>query len=289
MPSSVIHARVGGRSYRVGVERTGGHLDHYYHFVLDLAWPLHHWAETQHGGWEHIGHITIDDPKGLYFAGHFKQMLGKELRGTGAWTRFVERVGGCDDVRLVGFNSRVRDYLRTFPELKAMRSSRLSFVERIAQQLQAPRSSEPNWTVVLIERAAAGDDRGAARRSIKDHGALKEAIARKCQGAGARFKNVHMEELDLRQQFMLLREGPTVLIGQHGAGLLNGLWMEHPDSAVIELAGEDNPSHFSNLYQDLGVHYERMVSRAEGMYGKQQVLSPEPEEVWAAIARATAL
>lgn len=285
MPSSRIHVRVAGRSYVVDLERTGGHLDHYYHFILDLAWPLHAWAERAHGGWDQVQDVRSEDPKALYFAAHFQRMLDRGLRAPDLWTRVREGFTGRSEVTLKGFNSRVRDYADVFDGLEAFRASRRAFVGRVAANLQVPQGMGSQWKVVLIERTG-GDDRGAVRRSIGDHAALNERLDHQCRAAGATFVNVQLEEMDAREQLALVREGPTVLVGQHGAGLLNGLWMEHRASAVIELAGEDNPTHFTNLYQDLGVRYERLIAPAEGVYGRQQVLRPEPMDVWEAIVRA---
>ena len=85
-----------------------------------------------------------------------------------------------------------------------------------------------------------------------------------CKAQGLAFHNVHLEDLNIRSQFSLFHGGPVVLIGQHGAGLVNGLWMTDPHSAVVELAGADNPPHFTNLFNDLGMRYARLVCEGSG-------------------------
>lgn len=281
---STFHLVHRGRLHTVRIARAGGALDHYYHFIMDLAWPLHEWART-HGGWSAKGTLYTTDTKACYFAGHFKRMLGKTIRPAPAWVRGLDRVGAARRVELIGFNTRVRDHARVFPDLQDFQRSRAAFVATIALRIGGGTEHEHQPQVVLIERAAGTGDRGATRRSIEGQADLVERTAAVCAALGARFRTVRMEDMTISEQFDLMRKGPTILVGQHGAGLLNGLWMEHPGSAVIELAAEDNPAHFQNLFTDLGMRYTRLVQRSTGVYGRQQLLVVDAAEVAQAIER----
>lgn len=283
MPSSTFHLFADQKPYSVRIDRFGGSLDHYYHFIMDLAWPLHHWMEGRPGGWDRLSGLCTREERALYFAGHFEQMLGKRLGRMELLMRVLARCGLPHRVELIGFNSRVRDYLRTFPDLGAFRASRTSFVAQVARRAGSPSASSGMRTVALIERSPATDNRGALRRNIRHHEALASDIAGFCARRNTTFRNLRMEAMGSREQFLALRQGPTVLIGQHGAGLLNGLWMDAPGCAVIELAGEDSPSHFENLYTDLGTPYHRIVFTAEGTHGKHQTLLADPAPVIACL------
>lgn len=63
---------------------------------------------------------------------------------------------------------------------------------------------------------------GVTRRSLENHQGLREALA---VHYGDAFQNVILEGRSLKDQFELFR-GARLVIGQHGAGLANCLWLE---------------------------------------------------------------
>jgi hypothetical protein len=276
MPSSTFHLRYGWRCVRVRIDRTGGQLDHYYHFIMDFAWPLHHWSASR--GLALPDRIGCEDAKVLFFGSHAQALLGPGLSVVMRLDRWLQRVLPLEHVALRGFNSRVRDHEKTFSDLGELRRSHRAFVHHVASRIarSAP-SSVPQ--VILIDRGEAEGDRGASRRRMEGTASLAAAIEGHCRDRSVAFRTVRMEDLGPLDQVALVRSAPTILIGQHGAGLLNGSWMEQPGSGVIELAAEDNPAHFGNLFADLGTPYHRLHFPARGAYGAQQVLVPRPGPV----------
>lgn len=276
MPSSTFHLRSGRRCARVRIDRTGGQLDHYYHFIMDFAWPMHHWSVSR--GVALPGRIGCEDAKALFFAHHAQALLGPTLDGVTRMDRWLERVLPLEHVTLRGFNSRVRDHERTFSTLEELRRSHRAFVHHVAARIANP-ATAVTPQVILIDRGEAEGDRGASRRRMEGTASLAAAIERHCRDRSVAFRSVRMEELGPLEQVALVRGAPTILIGQHGAGLLNGSWMEQPGSGVVELAAEDNPAHFGNLFTDLGMPYHRLHFPARGAYGAQQVLVPRADPV----------
>lgn len=273
MPASTFHFRSRWRSTKLRIERTGGQLDHYYHFIMDLVWPLHHWATTREPG-VLPDVVRSDDPKPLYFDGHFRSLLGPRLVAMRNAAHWMERLLPTEHVVLRGFNSRVRDHEKTFAGLEEYRRAHQAFVAHVAARAHdGPTSPTPR--VIVIDRSASADDRGASRRRIDDPAALLATLDRHCRARSVELLAVRMEDLGPLEQVQLVRSAPTILVGQHGAGLLNGLWMHTMHGGVIELAAEDNPAHFGNLYSDLGIAYHRLNFPARGAYGEQQVLVPE--------------
>lgn len=279
MPSSTFHLRSGRKSRTVRIERVGGNLDHYYHFIMDLAWPLHHWMESHGIGLRHVRTVRAGDPRSLFFSEHFREMLGIDLSPMDGWSRLRAGLMPSKAVVLEGFNSRLRAYFRTFSGPEELRRSRDSFVAGIAARTMLPSERAAAPTIVLIEREAVASDRGASRRRIDGHAALAAMVQAYSEENGIRFLGLRLGGMRFQEQFRVLRQGPTILIGQHGAGLLNGLWMEGPGRAVVELAAEDNPAHFQHLYTDLAMPYERIVCPAEGAYGEGQTLHARAEPV----------
>jgi hypothetical protein len=117
-------------------------------------------------------------------------------------------------------------------------------------------------SVLLIERSAPlpfhatpgapGFGGGVTRRSLENHQDLREALA---DHYGDALQNVILEGRSLKDQLELFR-GARLVIGQHGAGLANSLWLE-PGATVVELDDRRwSHRHFRNLarYNRLGYH-----------------------------------
>lgn len=255
-----VHGR-----HSLEISRTGGALDHYFHFILDLVWPLFHWKEGLHAFGPDT-ELQVLEPAELHFAEAMETLLG--LRMTLA--KGPAPGDAVTPVRLHGSNPRNGDHLQVFGSAPAFAAGRMAFAEALAQRWQVVKAASP--TVVLIERTVVPGDRGGSRRRIAEHRRLAEELVPICAMAGTAFRNVVLEELDIRQQFELFHGGPVLLIGQHGAGLVNGIWMTHPRSAVIELAAADNPAHFQRLFPDLGMAYQRLEFPGTGAFMDGQML-----------------
>ena len=112
--------------------------------------------------------------------------------------------------------------------------------------------------VLLIERLppnayflkdAVKKGSGSSRRSIPNHDALAKALNSTVRRS-FEFQNVQLENLSFVEQIRLF-DSAAVVIGQHGAGLANTLWMQ-PASAVIELSHAPSLRHFRNISEALG-------------------------------------
>lgn len=88
---------------------------------------------------------------------------------------------------------------------------------------------EPN-TVVLISRRSAPRANSIADgrphiRTIENNDELASQVERLCHAEGVEFLNVHNEDMTFPEQLRIYRRAKYV-IGQHGAGLTNLIWMQ---------------------------------------------------------------
>ena len=67
------------------------------------------------------------------------------------------------------------------------------------------------------------------------------------------FENVTLEHLDFMEQVRLFASA-VLVVGQHGAGLGNSVWME-PGSTVVELTNRPNLKHFQLISRGMGHHH----------------------------------
>ena len=107
---------------------------------------------------------------------------------------------------------------------------------------------------------------GAQRRSIKNHSQLAAVLERRY---GSAFQSVQLENMKLGEQIELFRQA-VLVIGQHGAGLNNVVWMKNEGGAVIELGRPLVPT-FINLCGTKGLRIKQLHKDTEGH------LSVEPE------------
>jgi len=95
---------------------------------------------------------------------------------------------------------------------------------------------ESKYDVLLIERGVkplANNiiDTGANRRCLKGHNIIKEGLKNVFED---KFKNVILEDLSIDTQISLFYNA-KIVIGQHGAGLCNIIFMSDKAQLVIEL------------------------------------------------------
>jgi hypothetical protein len=91
---------------------------------------------------------------------------------------------------------------------------------------------------------------GKQRRMIVNHGELSAALDARY---GQRFCNVVLEDMPVAEQVMLFHHARLV-IGQHGGGLNNLIWMKGNNRTVIELAPTAIKT-FQNLCLAKGLSY----------------------------------
>lgn len=217
----------------------GGSVEHYYHFVFDLLWPLFKWI--------HHGRIAPSTLICLRREGFLMDRLG-ELLGREVLVLDDKPAVPMRTRRLRGLNPKRVPF--TADEAEAFR-------RHLFDRLEVGERSER--LVLLVERAppdpyflssrARSKGSGASRRAIANHDALRRRLEALY---GDRFRNLVLERMPLREQLETFRSAELV-IGQHGAGLANALWVPSGAGTVVELSHRPLP-HFDNLsrYNELG-------------------------------------
>jgi capsular polysaccharide biosynthesis protein len=88
-----------------------------------------------------------------------------------------------------------------------------------------------------------------------------------CVSPPLTFHNVTLEELDFAEQVRLFASA-VLVVGQHGAGLGNSLWMQ-PGSTVIELTHRPRLKHFQNISRGMG--HEHLLHLTTGPHAAVDV------------------
>lgn len=249
-----------GPSVSLRVSRTSGRLSHFFHFMQDFVWPFFEWLRAEdfgvRGG---IQSVAVTDQGLCEFSGLFERFFGSPLHPARARECVALAVSRPSSrVRLHGYNSRFRDFMKTFDDVDGFRSSTDAFRTHMQSRFSIVPGVLASRSVVLIEREPGVPDRGARRRSINDHPSLRGVLLAWCQARGVPFENVRLAELDIAEQVSLCSNA-AVLVGQHGAGLANAVWLEPGKSSVLELTDESSAMHFRNLAEDLRLRYRRLV------------------------------
>jgi len=217
-------------------------VEHYYHFLFDLALPL--WRLTRSERVEHCYCVKHFGP----FAARLSQLFPDSVS-------VLEAAADTSSLRsraLVGMNPR---HVHLTPEAVA------AFKEYVCSTLSIRRVDIPT-RVVLIERlppdsyfttTAVKRGAGASRRSIQNHDEVAAALKASVEPPHE-FCNVQLETMDWREQIELF-DSAALVIGQHGAGLANCLWMR-PGTSVIEITHDESLPHFRILSRLVGASHE---------------------------------
>jgi len=109
---------------------------------------------------------------------------------------------------------------------------------------------------------------GAERRSLQNHQEIARVLKEKYKGE---FVNVILEDMSLEQQISLFI-GAQIVIGQHGAGLCNIIWMtKASDSLVIEFPPFMCDT-FKNMCTTMKINYERMEPKPQEILKKCETI-----------------
>ncbi len=213
---------------------SGGSIQHYYHFLFDLLLPVDTMFSRYSGNYS----IALPD------CGPFNTIC-KDL--------YKERVitwdesGDYHDVRqatLLGMEPHMFDVDKRIL---------IEFRDRIRARVQ-PKTPRETVLVLVIERVTPGDfyksersvmkSSGAQRRSIVNHEDWLMGMKTILKGDIA-VKNVKLEEFSFFEQVELF-SAADIIIGQHGAGLANQLWMDS-GKVIVEIRQNDTKDHFKKL------------------------------------------
>lgn len=210
--------------------KCGGIIEHYYHFVFDLILPLHLLIAKS------PPHVTY----ALNRFGIYTNRLNEIFPGR---TIIIDESESTTDLvteRLIGMNPLCVHLSKEIVE---------SFRTAVSASLDIDRTATRN-KVLLIERlppdryfltSAGRLGGGTTRRSILNHKDLAEKI-RSLVHAPLEFHNIQLENSTLKEQIQYF-DSALVVIGQHGAGLVNCIWMRK-QSIVIELSHHKSLNHF---------------------------------------------
>lgn len=101
---------------------------------------------------------------------------------------------------------------------------------------------------------------GVDRRSISNHADVAQMLSDRY---GDQFRNVALEDMPYGDQVRLFH-GASLVIGQHGAGLNNVLWMNRPDAGLIEIGVARVPT-FPNLCAAKGMRHSAICTDKSGV------------------------
>jgi len=244
------------RSVRISPDtgKPTGHLWHYGHFIHDLIMPLADWIVEKNLDPEAIDLFveqTPDQSPGPFFD------LISSLLGVRTYLLTAQIF---DDLQ--GRDLALHAYL--FGPYKP------SSLENV-QQLVLPRfdlqvNGAMPFDIILIERGLQSSGfedcheipersrrSGKRRRTIINHAKLSAALKARY---GRRFCNVALEGMPVAEQLKLFHHA-QVVIGQHGGGLNNLIWMKGNDGVVVELA-PTSVKTFQNLCLAKGLTYRTL-------------------------------
>ncbi len=241
-----------------------GSVQEFYHFLLGYLGPIMVWV-ARHPDKQ----IAVRDcgPMNAWLDA-FLDDVDMQVFNPGAMLHlFAGKVH--KSAVLAGFDDPERFRTESLREFRALALDKVQSASRANESL-VPRNdtSTHEQTITVIDRASSGEFNstpaaevpasGAAVRSIPN---LREAIAE--AGLADRAAIVDSAHLDPFDQVRMF-EKTSILIGQHGAGLANILWM-NPGSTVIEVLPPSPPwvePIFTNLARALG-HRILLVPQAD--------------------------
>lgn len=221
-------------------KEASGHVSHYYHFIFDLIFPLSLLIEQTSSN---VKYVLCD----------FGILTPVLVELFGERIEILQNFDGVDEnevVDLMGMNPvKVNVSAGQIKNFKSFIYHKLNFVP----------TTKPN-KILLIERLPSDEyylqdterrGAGATRRSIKNHRELEQTI-RSIVGPNHEFHNLTLENMSLEAQIKYF-DSAVVVIGQHGAGLANMLWMKEK-SVVVEF-GFKSKKHFEKIGSEIGIEH----------------------------------
>jgi hypothetical protein len=233
-------------------ETWGGSVEHYYHFLLGYLVPVVAW-QARHPGTP----VTVRScgPLNAWW-----DLLGEDSD--------IEVVpAGTMLQRVAGRHQRMR-LMRPLDNPRLLTDADIEHARaRITRLAGVPRARAAGG-ILVIDRAPghrfySGDDpevptAGSERRSVPNMGEIVEAL-----GGLGEVRVVDAAALTPREQ-VEAAAAATVLVGQHGAGLANALWLP-PGAGVVEILppmGSSVRDLFGYLARRQGLGY-RAVPQAD--------------------------
>jgi hypothetical protein len=126
----------------------------------------------------------------------------------------------------------------------------------------------------LIDKKVTEDNKkcltstGAERRSLQNHQEIARVLKEKYKDE---FVNVILEDISLEQQISLFI-GAQIVIGQHGAGLCNIIWMTKASDALVIEFPPFMCDTFKNMCATMKLNYERMEPKPQEILKKCETI-----------------
>ena len=223
-----------------------GSVQQYYHFLLGYLAPVFAWAESNPGK-----PIAVRDcgPMNRWFE-LLKPQFDVEIMTVGDVLHVL--AGNLQPNRVL----RGMDYPDHFS-----RHDIGTFADRTRQIARERFPDDLNGTSIVVSDRASSDDffatpaaewpeSGSQKRSVPN---LQE-VARSLDPAHTRILDGATTSIE---EQILTHSQARILVGQHGAGLTNMIWMQ-PGSSVVEILPPmpaDATNIFRNLAETLGIRY----------------------------------
>lgn len=220
-----------------------GNICHYGHFLVDAVLPFatHYDMLTNEEDVFMIMCWLQDIPSqhmGRTFAGFFQQLFPRVRLAHCSPAEWRQRPEAIRRVRGLQFGPYPPEAMATLRRHVDAFLARGDASDDLAQ-----------WPhVVLIERGfqpvdvpshggLSAADTGRARRHLRNHAEMRTAVASLCATRHWGFHNVILENMSLRRQILYFRHA-RIIIGQHGAGLCNLVFVlpADPDHIVFEMS-----------------------------------------------------
>lgn len=265
------------RSVRIRPDtgKPSGFLWHYGHFIHDLVLPLNDWLASQ--GQDVVPTVLLIEDTPEQSVGRLLGLI-PPLLGIDAELLRSEDFHRADGETLV-----LEAYL-----FGPYSTATLRNVERrIWPRFDLAPSADGTPEILLIERSTKthgfedhpglppfASQTGSQRRSLLNHREIADLLHDRY---GPRFRNVVLEDLPLVVQARLFHHARLV-IGQHGAGLNNLIWMPDGAGTLIEITPSDIPT-FDNLCRAKGLRHLTLGPR------HRQHVHLDPGELVAALER----
>ena len=216
-------------------------VEHYFHFLFDLSLPLCCLMRSS------SSEVTFV----LKRFGIFTERLQELFPGRIEIVDDESSALGLPKKRMLGMN----------PQFVQLQYSDIaSFRNHVCQRLSIDQEEKQD-KVILIERMppnayfsheAVKKGAGASRRSIANHDELQQAIQSRVK-VPYEFINLQLENVSFKEQIYLFNRARLV-IGQHGAGLANCIWMR-TNSTVVELTHDVSLQHFQVVSEVMNHHH----------------------------------
>jgi Glycosyltransferase 61 len=218
-----------------------GSVQHYFHFILDLLLPLSLLVRDS------APEVRFEIENVGLLHPHLASVFSDRIK----IAHPDDRQSTAPSVPLVGM---CPICVRLRPNVYA------EFRDTIFEELTVDRNSRQNL-IILIERIPPDDfylkdaelpGGGTTRRSIPNHDHLANCI-KSAISPPYQFQNIRLEDFTLKQQVELFQQAALV-VGQHGAGLSNCIWMQK-GSSVIEISAKPWKAHFRLISEGRGLNY----------------------------------